>query len=243
MSDNVPQPPAPNKQTSTVPLKKETVRVTLKAADAPPASPVATVPGAAPVLPPTPPAPPVPTAPAVPGAPRPTVPARTIALKTAGGPPTAPTPTKPATSVGAQTIALKTAAPLPSKPGAPTLPKATMQLQTPSLPKATMQLQAPTQPLSGTAVSASQMATLKMEDSEEEAPPSTLIKVLSVLGFLAACVVFYFQYDISKTWVEVADRDPAIKGDYWAQLVAPEPNSEYNDASASDAAKAPRKEP
>ena len=243
MSDNVPQPSAPNKQTSTVPLKKETVRVTLKAADAPPASPVATVPGVAPVLPPTPPAPPVPTAPAAPGAPRPTVPARTIALRTAGGPPIAPTPTKPITPVGAQTIALKTAAPLPSKSGVPMLPKATMQLQTPTLPKATMQLQAPTQPLSGGSASVSQMATLKMEESEEEEAPSTLVKVLSVFGFLAACVVLYFQYDISRTWVEVADRDPAIKGDYWAQLVAPEPNSEYGDSSASESTRAPRKEP
>ncbi|MBN8459721.1 MAG: hypothetical protein J0M04_17970, partial [Verrucomicrobia bacterium] len=59
MSENDPSQ-TPSKQTSSVPLKKETVRVTLKAADAPPAAPVASVPGAPAVKPPTPPpAPPV----------------------------------------------------------------------------------------------------------------------------------------------------------------------------------------
>ena len=61
MSENENQPPAPSKQTSSVPLKKETVRVTLKAADAPPAVPSATVPMAPPVRPPVPTAPPTPT--------------------------------------------------------------------------------------------------------------------------------------------------------------------------------------
>ncbi len=94
----------------------------------------------------------------------------------------------------------------------------------PTLPKATVQLQAPTQPLSATTAAASQMATLKMDEPEEVVPGSGLLKVLSIVGFLAACVVLYFQYDVSNTWINVEDRDPAIKGDFM-QLLEPEPNS------------------
>ena len=219
MSENEKQPPAPSKQTSSVPLKKETVRVTLKAADAPPASPVATVPGAAPVRPPTPsepPPPPVPTAPMVSGAPRPFAPAPTIALKPAGsggGPaPTIRLATSTAPVGGARTIALKTATqPVGGTP-------------TPSLPKATVQLQAPTQPLSAATMSASQMATLKMDEEEEEEGGGGMLKILSVFGFLAACVVLYFQYEISNTWINAEDSNPATKGDFM-QLLEQEPNS------------------
>lgn len=211
MSDNDPSQ-TPSKQTSSVPLKKETVRVTLKAADAPPAAPIASVPGAPAVKPPAP-----PTAPPVAGAPRPPAPAPTIALKPAGAP-TAPggAPTiRLATStapVGAPTIALKTATGPLSAGGAP------------SLPKATVQLQAPTQPLSPTSGSVSQMATFEMGDDEEESGVGGFVKFLSIVGFIAACVLFYFQFDIAKTWIDAEDRDPLIKGDY-QQLLEAEPNS------------------
>ncbi|MEI8039445.1 MAG: hypothetical protein WCJ14_13745 [Verrucomicrobiota bacterium] len=115
MSENENQPPVPSKQTSSVPLKKETVRVTLKAADAPPAVPSATVPMAPPVRPPVPGGgPPTPT---------PTAPTPTIALRAAGAPMAAPAPTiRLATSSGT----------VPLRPGGiPTLPKATVQLQAP----------------------------------------------------------------------------------------------------------------
>jgi len=210
MSENDPSQ-TPSKQTSSVPLKKETVRVTLKAADAPPAAPVASVPGAPAVKPPTP-----PTAPPVAGPPRPPAPAPTIALKPAGAP-TAPAPAptiKLATSsapVGAPTIALKTAT-QPLGGGAP------------SLPKATVQLQAPTQPLSPTSGSVSQMATFEMGDDEEESGVGGFVKFLSIVGFIAACVLFYFQFDIAKTWIDAEDRDPLIKGDY-QQLLEAEPNA------------------
>ena len=210
MSENDPSQ-TPSKQTSSVPLKKETVRVTLKAADAPPAAPVASVPGAPAVKPPTP-----PPAPPVAGAPRPPAPAPTIALKPAGAP-TAPAPAptiRLATSsapVGAPTIALKTAT-QPLGGGAP------------SLPKATVQLQAPTQPLSPTSGSVSQMATFEMGDDEEESGVGGFVKFLSIVGFIAACVLFYFQFDIAKTWIDAEDRDPLIKGDY-QQLLEAEPNA------------------
>lgn len=211
MSENDPSQ-TPSKQTSSVPLKKETVRVTLKAADAPPAAPVASVPGAPAVKPPTPP----PAPPVASSAPRPPAPAPTIALKPAGAP-TAPAPAptiKLATSsapVGAPTIALKTAT-QPLGGGAP------------SLPKATVQLQAPTQPLSPTSGSVSQMATFEMGDDEEESGVGGFVKFLSIVGFIAACVLFYFQFDIAKTWIDAEDRDPLIKGDY-QQLLEAEPNA------------------
>lgn len=92
------------------------------------------------------------------------------------------------------------------------------------MPKATVQLQAPTQPLSAATATAAQLATLRMDEEEDETGVSGLLKFLSVVGFVAACVVFYFQYDISNTWINAQDRDPAIKGDFM-QLLEPEPNS------------------
>ena len=115
MSDQENQPPSPSKQTSSVPLKKETVRVTLKAADAPPAIPSATVPMAPPVRPPVPSGPPSPTG----SAPRP--PAPTIPLRQAGTAPMSPAPTIRLAPTGG---ALPAAG----------LPKATVQLQKPTIP-------------------------------------------------------------------------------------------------------------
>ncbi len=217
MSENDQQPQIPSKQTSSVPLKKETVRVTLKAADAPPAAPSATVPGTPPVRPPTPPtAPPVPSAPPAAGPPRPPAPAPTIALKPAMGAPAGPTPTiRLATStapIGAPTIALKTATqPMGGAPG---------------LPKATVQLQAPTQPLGAGVSSSSQLATLQMDDEEDESGVGGFVKVLSIVGFIAACVVLYFQIDAANTWINAADRtESTMKGD-WQLLLEPDPNSD-----------------
>jgi hypothetical protein len=95
----------PSKQTSSVPLKKETVRVTLKASDAPPALPSATLPSnpAPTIKPPSPPiAPPKPTG-----------------VLPPSGAPTAPRPPAPA-----PTIPLRTAGP-PTTAGAPTIRLAT----------------------------------------------------------------------------------------------------------------------
>lgn len=139
MSENENQPPVPSKQTSSVPLKKETVRVTLKAADAP-AVPSSTVPVR----------PPVPG-----GAPRPPAPAPTIPLRPAGAA-TAPAPT----------IRLATsAAPLrPATPTAPLTPPGT----TPTLPKATVQLQPPTAPLGTTSPALAPSLQIE-EDEETDA--------------------------------------------------------------------------
>jgi len=68
------------------------------------------------------------------------------------------------------------------------------------LPKATVQLQ-PTQPL-GTAgaPSLSQAATLVAEEDEEGGIESTLVTVLSIVGFVAALVVLAFQILTVNIW-------------------------------------------
>ena len=104
----------------------------------------------------------------------------------------------------------------------------------PSLPKATVQLQAPTQPLSAATMSASQMATLKMDDEEEEESGGGLMTILSTVGLLAACVVLYFQYDISNVWTSAKDRDASIKDHYFAQIFAADPNSEAPDTESDN---------
>lgn len=196
MSENENQPPAPSKQTSSVPLKKETVRVTLKAADAPPAVPSATVPMAPPVRPPVPGAPPTPTG----GPPRPPAPAPTIPLRTAGAPAMSPAPT----------IRLASAAPTGAiKPpgGAP---------PTIALPKATVQLQAPTQPLGTSFSSPSQMSTLQADDDDDDGEENEgLAKILSGVALFAAVIVLFFQVNTASNWISAEDSQ--TKGD-WMQL-------------------------
>jgi hypothetical protein len=138
--------------------------------------------------------------------------------------------------MGAPTIALKTAnAPLPGMvtPTAPASPFA----QTASLPKATVSLNPPTQPLSpmgsatrplslgGTATkplspSASAATTIRhatlsaVETEVDETGASTFIKILSGVGFVAACVVLGLQLKMSDIWIN--DEDFDMKGDWMA---------------------------
>lgn len=199
MSDNENQPPTPSKQTSSVPLKKETVRVTLKAADAPPAVPSATVPVAPTVRPPTPGGAPA-------AAPRPPAPAPTIPLRTAGA------PTKPG-AAPAPTIRLATsAAPIgaPTKAGGPALGGA------PTLPKATVQLQAPTQPLGTSFPTGSQAATLQVEDEEEENANEGVVNILAGVAFAAALAILAFQLMLANTWISAEDN---LRKGEWSQLI------------------------
>jgi len=210
MSEN---DPTPSKQTSSIPLKKETVRVTLKAADAPPASPGApTAPAVRPPTPTAPPAPtvrtapPAPTAPAVGGAPRP-APAATIPLKTAPGAGIPkPAPTIPLKSGPVASPASPTApAARPSLPGAPA------GGSTISLPKATVQLSPPSAPMSATIGASTYLAG----EEEEEVQESGLANILSIVGFVAALVVLYFQFDTASSWINASDNE---KTGQWGQL-------------------------
>ena len=195
MSENENQPPAPSKQTSSVPLKKETVRVTLKAADAPPAVPSATVPMAPPVRPPVPTAPPTATG----GPPRP--PAPTIPLRAAGAPALAPAPTIRLAGAAAPTSAMRP----PGAAGSSTI----------ALPKATVQLQAPTQPLGTSFSSSSQMSTIQADDDDEEEGNAGLANILSGVGLAAALIVLAFQLMTANVWISAEDNPRT--GD-WTQL-------------------------
>ena len=226
MSDN--ENKTPSKQTSSVPLKKETVRVTLKAADAPPAVPSAILPSTpAPTFkPPIPPvmAPvPIPTAPlaptatlppsGAPTAPRAPVPAPTIPLRTSSptsvGAPTIRLATTNA-PIGAPTIALKTAnMTLPSGfgTGAPTV----------SLPKATVALSPPTKPLSPSSTAATQKPILStIEDAEDETGVATFSKILAGVGLAAALVVLGLQLMVSSIWIGAENNER--KGE-WSLLL------------------------
>ncbi|MGB6223207.1 hypothetical protein [Haloferula sp.] len=211
MSDNDNKP---SKQTSSVPLKKETVRVTLKAADAPSASPAGAPPApAAPKPTAAAPKPPnVATKPPTPGgappAPAPTIPLRTAGAPTAPGAP-APAPTiklntGPASTPGAPTVALKTAG-APTPGGAPSV----------ALPKATVQLQPPTKPMGTGGGIATQAATMQQADEEEETGTNPVVMALSVLGFLGAAAVLYFQVSTASIWINADDN--SAKGE-WSQL-------------------------
>lgn len=204
MSEHEYQPSAPSKQTSSVPLKKETVRVTLKAADSPPAVPSATVQMAPAVRPPVPGAPPTPTSgppTATSGPPRPSAPAPTVPLRAAGAPAMSPAPTIRLASA-APTGAIKPAGGAP-----PTI----------ALPKATVQFQTPTRPLGTSFSSPSQMATVQADDEEEIDEGGGLAKVLSGVGFAAALVVLALQLMTANIWINAEDSDSSSKGD-WMRL-------------------------
>ena len=187
MSENENQPPVPSKQTSSVPLKKETVRVTLKAADAPPAVPSATVPMAPPTRPP------------VAGGsapPTPTAPTPTIPLRAAGAPMAAPAPT----------IRLATSSATgPMRPGgAPTLPKATVQLQVPGQPM-------------GTLPAPSMASTFKVEEEEEQVPTSPLVTILAGVAMAAAVILLICQLMLANIWISAEDNPKSSDG--WSQLL------------------------
>ena len=171
--DNKPKPPAkPTTKTSTVPLKKETVRITLRAKPGAGTEPAAGAP--APPAPPRPPAPPAPSGAAP--APRPPSPGGTAPVppRPPGGAPPPPARTVPLTPAppagapappaGAKTVPLTQA---PTRPG-PAVGQQTARLQTaPSgapgtrpLPKATVKL-APTQPVASAPTASVASAPIK----------------------------------------------------------------------------------
>ena len=223
MSDEAPKPPKPMTKTSAVPLKKETVRVTLKADDAPaaPAAPSAPKPPAAPVAPSAPMAPTAPSAPtaSAPGAPKPPAasapagppkpsapaPAPTVALKTAGGPigggAPRPAPTVPLKLGGAA------AATTPLKTQPLTTPGATAQL-----PKATVPLGG-TQQLGQPTGLQTTPGTIGGFDDEEVEENSTITSVLAILALVVALAALAFQVLTAKTWVDTTTPEPRE----WAQ--------------------------
>jgi hypothetical protein len=193
-----PVPKPPSGKTASVPLKKETVRITLKAKEGE-GEDVAPAPT---------PAPGAPTAPVPAGPPKP------------GAPPAA----KPAPPAGRQTIPLT---PAPAAEGAAPVGKQTVQLKTGGpaaqpLPKATVQLQR-TQPVSsappsGGAVSSARLQTASFEPDEEDEPAGmTAVAVAAlVLGAVLLLVMLmgsdkvsvFVQQGGSPSWGIPESKDP-----------------------------------
>ena len=195
MSENENQPTVPSKQTSSVPLKKETVRITLKASDAPPASPSATIPMAPPVRPPVP-----------GGAPRPLTAPPTVPLRSTVG-----APTMSPGIVPAPTIPLRASVALPGTIPAPTVRISPVGL--PALPKATVPLQKTSQPLEpGSKVEPLEVAGKEAGEAEEG---QLLVNVLSGIGLAAALVVLALQFMTASKWINAEDNP---KAGQWSQL-------------------------
>ena len=235
--------PKPMKKTSAVPLRKETVRVTLKAnpsdngnsgaADSPPA-PAPTISLKAPASGPPavpPPAPTTPTPPRAPKAPP------TVKLQTAPNPVAAPTvaassfagaknlvpPPKPSTLKIAspdfdEPKATDSAVPEP----APTVGLATPGTDQPAgassqpLPKATVQIQ-PSQAMPTQAEgSDSLLSTVSVEDPEEAAAQRAegTATVLSAVALVAAVIVLGIQLGTANIWVN----DETHESPGWGRL-------------------------
>jgi hypothetical protein len=110
--------------------------------------------------------------------------------------------------------AARTAPVLPGASPRPGLPGAAVPAEGGvSLPKATVQLAPPTAPLGATAPY--QSVNSLSGDEEEEKTESGLAGILSIVGFIAALVVLYFQLNLANNWIN-ADDNPA-KGQ-WSQL-------------------------
>lgn len=191
----------PMTKTSAVPIRKETVRVTLKA---PPQG------GTGPTAPPAPMTPPTG---AVPTSPKPPAPAPTVPLKTSGpgsAVPPAPAPTVKLQTGPASGPATKLATPAPtvklSTPGAGggtgpgTVPLATGPASQ-QLPKATVQL-SQTQPMDAPATP-SQAATIHTAD-DDGAPDDGegAANVLSIVSLVAALIVLGVQLATASIWIE-----------------------------------------
>jgi len=209
-SDAPKPPPKPTAKTSTVPLKKETVRITLRAKPGAgitqpkeETSRAPTVQGAAPKPPVAKPAAPKPpVAPAAGGPPKP--PAKTVPLAATPAPAgdmnktqkvtvrATPAPTK----APAKTVPLAKATPAASAPGAApatkALPKATVKLQQPTQPMGTTELPAP-QP-TGALTSSAAADSMALED-EPEGGILPFAIIASVLG-LAALIIAMMASDV-----------------------------------------------
>jgi hypothetical protein len=84
----------------------------------------------------------------------------------------------------------------------------------PTLPKATVQLQPPTAPI-GTS-SPAQTPTLFVEEDEDDEPHGGVVKVLAGVGFAAALLVLVLQLMLASHWISAEDNPKS--GD-WSQLI------------------------
>ncbi len=173
----------PTPETASVPLKKETIRVTLRAN--PDAAAEAPGGGAAPAAPKA----PAPTIPLGGGAPKPAAPAPTVRLNTPskpitpGGPPAAPAtaaPTRPLTAAPTKPLTQPGAASQP-------LPKATVNLGTTQLPSTPG---ADTGGVTQATNVSDDTQTFQLDEPESKVVPM----VMSIILFLLSAFVLFTQY-------------------------------------------------
>lgn len=226
-----PTPPRPTVKTSAVPLKKETVRITLRPqgpggdAAPPPPPPVAA----------TAPIPPAPTAPAPP-APRPvspTVPLAPPPRPTMPGAPPAPVaarPAPPSAPIGAKTIPLSQPPTRPASPSASPRPTGKIAGGTPTtqpLPRATVKLQPTTTP--SAAISSVNVRTTALDDDDElDEGPLNVMGWVALVGAIAAIIGVLACWDKVEFFSEgemthgpsKESRDEAIAS--WKKSTAPD---------------------
>lgn len=194
-----PSPPRPTVKTSAVPLKKETVRITLRPSgpggEAPPPPP-APISATAPIPPaPSAPAPPAPrpVAPTVPLAPPPRPMAPGAPPPPAAGP---PRPAPPSAPMGSKTI------PLSQPPARPTTPMAGRPTgkigggtpTTQPLPRATVKLQPTATP--SAPISSVNVRTAALDDDEEvDEGPLNIMGWIALVGAIAAAFFVWATWD------------------------------------------------
>ncbi|MDB6133655.1 MAG: hypothetical protein JWM59_1898 [Verrucomicrobiales bacterium] len=199
-------PPKPTTKTSAVPLKKETVRITLRpnapGADAPPA----TVPLSPPPRPSfgAPPAPTVPLSPpprpSIGGAPPPPsgAPSGPPAPTPAPGAP--PRPAPPVAPVGSKTIPLGAAPPRPAAPGAPRPapagPGAPVGGGTQPLPpRSAATIARPSAPTAAISSAPIRTTAAHDEDLEVDDGPLNILAVVALVASLAAAFLVFASVD------------------------------------------------
>lgn len=232
-----PTPPRPTIKTSAVPLKKETVRITLR-----PQSPEAPE-APAPPMSATAPTPPAPAAPAPP-APRPVAPTVPLAPpprpSVAGAPPPPSTarPSAPPGPVGSKTIPLSQP---PARPTTPMVGKQTTKIAsgaptTQPLPRATVRLQPTGSPSPSAPISSVNIRTTAIEDEDElDEGPLNIMGWIALAGSIAAVVGVLSCWDKVEFFSEGVVNVPAGNVESRDQAIA-----DWRKASPPEGIKLPR---
>lgn len=197
-------------KTSAVPLKKETVRITLRANTDGPAATVPLAPRPAPSMG----GPPAPTVPLSPP-PRPTMAGAPPAPPSAPGAPARPAP--PVAPVGSKTIPLGATPPRPATP-AMARPAGTAALVAPGatqpLPRATVKLPSasPT-----AAISSAPIRTAVMSDDDDEVDDGPL-NIMGWIALAASLAMLFFAFASVDSWpLSNGIADSTAKKEEWSK--------------------------
>jgi len=188
-------PPKPTTKTSAVPLKKETVRITLRpnapGSDAPPAT-IPLSPPPPPNFGGAPPAPPVPLSPP----PRPSIGGAPGAPSAPTAPGAPPRPAPPVAPVGSKTIPLGAAPPRAAAPGVSRPPAASPAAGgTQALPRATVAKLPSASPTAAISSAPIRTAAAHDDDVEIDDGPLNIISVVALVASIAALFLVFASVD------------------------------------------------